>query len=72
MISSILAPVICVAVAAQGPGIGGYLVKNVNIVDVADVAWTEADLALVDEADSLLGPPSAARPRSSASCSRCP
>jgi DNA helicase IV len=32
--------------------------------DVADVAWTEADLALVDEADSLLGPPSAARPRS--------
>ena len=28
-----------------------------------DVAWTEADLALVDEADALLGPPSAARPR---------
>ena len=26
--------------------------------------WTDADLALVDEADSLLGPPSAARPRS--------
>ena len=28
-----------------------------------DVAWTEADLPLVDEADALLGPPSAARPR---------
>jgi DNA helicase IV len=27
------------------------------------VAWTDADLALVDEADALLGPPSAARPR---------
>ena len=35
-------------------------------VDVADVAWTEADLALVDEADALLGPPSAARPRRAA------
>ncbi len=32
--------------------------------DVAAVEWTDADLALVDEADSLLGPPSAARPRS--------
>jgi hypothetical protein len=31
--------------------------------DVAAVAWTDADLPLVDEADSLLGPPSAARPR---------
>ncbi len=30
--------------------------------DVRSVAWTEADLALVDEADSLLGPPEAARP----------
>jgi DNA helicase IV len=28
-----------------------------------DVAWTEADLALVDEADALLGAPEAARPR---------
>lgn len=28
-----------------------------------DVAWTEADLALIDEADALLGPPEAARPR---------
>lgn len=32
--------------------------------DLAAVRWTEADLALVDEADSILGPPSAARPRS--------
>jgi hypothetical protein len=31
--------------------------------DVAAVAWTDADLPLVDEADALLGPPSAARPR---------
>jgi DNA helicase IV len=30
---------------------------------VADVEWTEADLALVDEADAILGPPSAATPR---------
>lgn len=30
---------------------------------VREVAWTEADLALVDEADALLGPPEAARPR---------
>ena len=28
-----------------------------------DVAWTEADLALVDEADALLGTPESARPR---------
>jgi hypothetical protein len=28
-----------------------------------DVPWTEADLPLVDEADAILGPPSAARPR---------
>jgi DNA helicase IV len=32
--------------------------------DLAAVQWTDADLALVDEADSILGPPSAARPRS--------
>ncbi|HXY92618.1 MAG TPA: ATP-binding domain-containing protein, partial [Acidimicrobiia bacterium] len=31
--------------------------------DVRDVAWTDADLPLVDEADALLGPRSAARPR---------
>ncbi|HEX9467539.1 MAG TPA: UvrD-helicase domain-containing protein, partial [Acidimicrobiia bacterium] len=30
---------------------------------VADVAWTDADLPLIDEADALLGSPSAARPR---------
>ncbi|MEX1006693.1 MAG: UvrD-helicase domain-containing protein [Acidimicrobiia bacterium] len=32
-------------------------------VPVRDVEWTDADLALIDEADSILGPPSAARPR---------
>jgi len=31
--------------------------------DVREVAWTEADLALIDEADALLGPPESARPR---------
>ncbi len=31
--------------------------------DVRDVPWTEADLALVDEADALLGAPEAARNR---------
>jgi DNA helicase IV len=31
--------------------------------DVREVEWTEADLALIDEADALLGPPDAARPR---------
>src|SRR6266536_5913516 len=30
---------------------------------VRDVAWTEADVALVDEADALLGPPETSRPR---------
>jgi len=30
--------------------------------DVRDVAWTEPDLALIDEADALLGPPESARP----------
>jgi len=30
---------------------------------VRDVAWTPADVALVDEADALLGPPEEARPR---------
>ena len=30
---------------------------------VRDVAWTEADLALIDEADARLGPPESARPR---------
>lgn len=32
---------------------------------VRDVPWTEADVALVDEADALLGPVEAARPRRS-------
>jgi DNA helicase IV len=31
--------------------------------NVREVPWTEADLALIDEADALLGPPEAARPR---------
>jgi DNA helicase IV len=31
--------------------------------DVANVAWTEDDVALIDEADSRLGPVEAARPR---------
>ena len=31
--------------------------------DVREVRWTEADLALIDEADALLGSPDAARPR---------
>ena len=31
--------------------------------DVRDVAWTEPDLALIDEADALLGSPESARPR---------
>src|SRR6266487_2064131 len=30
---------------------------------VRDVEWTDADVALVDEADALLGPPEAGRPR---------
>ena len=30
---------------------------------VREVAWTEADLALIDEADALLGSPESARPR---------
>jgi hypothetical protein len=30
---------------------------------IGDVPWTDADLALIDEADALLGPPEAARPR---------
>jgi DNA helicase IV len=32
-------------------------------VRLRDVEWTEADVALVDEADALLGSPEAARPR---------
>jgi superfamily I DNA/RNA helicase len=33
--------------------------------DIADVRWTEGDIALIDEADLLLGPVEAARPRKS-------
>ena len=38
--------------------------------EVATVAWTEDDVALVDEADSRLGPVEAARPRSRRSQNR--
>jgi len=31
--------------------------------ELRDVPWSEADLALIDEADARLGPPEAARPR---------
>jgi DNA helicase IV len=34
-----------------------------RVRDVADVAWTEDDVALIDEADTLLGPVDSARPR---------
>jgi DNA helicase IV len=34
-----------------------------RVGSVRDVEWTEADLALVDEADAMLGAPSSARPR---------
>jgi superfamily I DNA/RNA helicase len=34
-----------------------------RVTAVRDVEWTEADLPLIDEADAILGPPSAARPR---------
>jgi DNA helicase IV len=39
------------------------LLRRDRASSVRDVAWTEADLALVDEADSLLGPPELAKPR---------
>jgi hypothetical protein len=39
------------------------LLYRPRAASVRDVAWTEADLALIDEADAVLGPPSAARPR---------
>ena len=34
-----------------------------RVPDVRDVRWTDADLPLLDEADAILGPKSAARPR---------
>ena len=39
------------------------LLERARSSNVRDVAWTEADVALVDEADALLGPPEAGRPR---------
>ncbi|HKA94526.1 MAG TPA: UvrD-helicase domain-containing protein [Acidimicrobiia bacterium] len=40
-----------------------HLLERPRSPKVRDVAWTEADVALVDEADALLGPPEAGRPR---------
>jgi DNA helicase IV len=39
------------------------LLRRRRTADIADVQWTDADVALVDEADTLLGPIEAARPR---------
>jgi DNA helicase IV len=39
------------------------LLLRARVPDVRDVQWTDADLPLLDEADSVLGPKSAARPR---------
>jgi DNA helicase IV len=39
------------------------LLSRARVPSVRDVEWTEADLPLVDEADAILGPPSAAHPR---------
>ncbi|MET1001864.1 MAG: UvrD-helicase domain-containing protein, partial [Acidimicrobiia bacterium] len=39
------------------------LLSRTRDPDVSKVTWTEADLPLIDEADSILGPPGAARPR---------
>ena len=39
------------------------LLERARSSSVRDVPWTEADVALVDEADALLGPPEAGRPR---------
>ena len=39
------------------------LLLRERVPDVRDVAWTDADLPLLDEADAILGPKSAARPR---------
>jgi DNA helicase IV len=40
-----------------------HLLVRPRAGSVRDVPWTEADVALVDEADALLGPPEAGRPR---------
>jgi DNA helicase IV len=39
------------------------LLRRDRSASVREVPWTPADLALIDEADALLGPPEAARPR---------
>jgi len=39
------------------------LLLRERVKDVAQAPWTDADLPLIDEADALLGPVSAARPR---------
>jgi DNA helicase IV len=39
------------------------LLERPRSASVGDVAWTDADVALVDEADALCGPDEAARPR---------
>jgi DNA helicase IV len=39
------------------------LLHRARSADVTDVEWTEADVALVDEADALVGPVEAALPR---------
>ena len=38
-------------------------VRDSTAAALVDGQWTEADLALIDEADALLGSPEAARPR---------
>jgi DNA helicase IV len=39
------------------------LLQRERSANVRDVPWTPTDLPLIDEADALLGPPEAARPR---------
>lgn len=46
------------------------LLQRDRSATVRNVAWTPADLALIDEADALLGPPESARPRRRRSRSR--
>lgn len=53
--------------SAAGDALSGreqQLLFRTREPDTAAVAWTDADLPLVDEADAILGPPGAARPRS--------
>lgn len=46
------------------------LLERDRSASLRDVAWTPADLALIDEADALLGPPEMARPRRRRSTAR--